>query len=220
MKSDQSPSGGKEEGEDILVHILLRPVSRYFAKFFILLHLKPNIVSLLGLFVAFIAGYFFYLGDRTSLIYGAVITYITLILSATDGEVARLTHQQSKFGEFFDSSLDVTKFWLLFFSLSVGVYRTMGDVQTMLFGQFAGGAFLVGHYMRVYSYRIMGIRTFELKFTKRFVFYFTIFIAFAMIIAAILNMVKPFLIAMAVIYPLTWLKKMHTVYKFMKRQQS
>ena len=215
----KTKSAGKPEAECIFVHIFLRPFSKYFTKLFLLLRLSPNMVTFIGFLVGLLAAYFFYLGDRVSLIYGAIALYASLLIGCSDGEIARLTNRLSKFGDFFDSICDMTKFYLFFFALSLGVYRTTGDVFTMIAGQFAGGAFMVGHYIRVYSYKVTVKKTYELRFTKRFAFYFTIFILLVMVVVALLNQVKPFLLAMAVIYPLTWLKKLHTVYKFTKKNK-
>tara|TARA_Y100000310_G_scaffold339103_1_gene430742 strand:+ start:2440 stop:3108 length:669 start_codon:yes stop_codon:yes gene_type:complete len=217
MSSDKKELGKKSQGnEDIIAQFLLRPFSKYLTKIFMLLKFSPNMVSFTGVLVAFIACYYFYLGDRTSLIIGAIITYFSILIGTSDGEVARLSGKASPFGDFFDSSTDISKFWLLFFFLSLGVYNATGDVKTMIIGQFAAGAFVVGHYIRAYSYRVTTVKTYELRFTKQHVFYFTVFVFFLMIFAALFDLVKPFLILMAIVYPLTWLKKMHTVYKFVK----
>jgi len=83
-------------------------------------------------------------------------------------------------------------------------------------GQFGAGAFVVMHYIRVYSYKVTKEKTYELKLGKKYVFYFTIFMMILLIIMLFLNLVKYYLIIIAIIMPLTWFKKLHTIYKFTK----
>ncbi len=218
MQKKAQPSRINEGQECIFVYTFLRPISQFFTKFYILLGLSPNTVTFLGFLLGLLACYFFYLGDRASLIYGGLLAYISLVHSASDGEVARLTNKKSALGEFLDSIMDIIKIYFLFLALSIGYYRATGDLNTLLLGIFAGGGHLIGHYIRVYSYKILKEKKYELRFTKRFVFYFTVFVVLVLIAAALFNFVKPFLIAMAIIYPLTWLKKIYSVIRQIKTQ--
>lgn len=66
--------------------------------------LTPNSLTVLGFVLNVVAGVLIGFGYIFS--GGAVMTALAMPLDALDGELARRTNQQSKFGAFFDSTLD------------------------------------------------------------------------------------------------------------------
>jgi CDP-diacylglycerol--glycerol-3-phosphate 3-phosphatidyltransferase len=68
------------------------------------LGLTPNSLTVLGFVLNVVAGVL--IGYGYIFAGGAVMTALAMPLDALDGELARRTNQQSKFGAFFDSTLD------------------------------------------------------------------------------------------------------------------
>ncbi len=68
------------------------------------LGLTPNTLTVLGFVLNMVAGVL--IGNGYIFAGGAVMTALAMPLDALDGELARVTNQQSKFGAFFDSTLD------------------------------------------------------------------------------------------------------------------
>jgi phosphatidylglycerophosphate synthase len=108
------------------------PISRQVIKY----PITPNMVSLFTLGVSFVAGAFFSLGGRATMLIGAVLSVFASILDGCDGEVARLTFQESAFGCWLETICDYLYYVFIFAGMTIGllargpVYRVWG---TLLF---------------------------------------------------------------------------------------
>ncbi len=80
------------------------PLVRLTARGFIRLHMSPNMISVLALFLASLAA--FVLTLYHWVIFYGLLVFVAGILDGVDGEVARQTDQVSLVGGFFDSLLD------------------------------------------------------------------------------------------------------------------
>jgi phosphatidylglycerophosphate synthase len=104
------------------------PISRQLIKF----PITPNMVSLFTLGVSFSAGAFFALGGRGHMLLGAVLSVFASILDGSDGEVARLTFQDSAFGCWLETVCDYLYYVFIFAGMMIGllargpIYRTWG----------------------------------------------------------------------------------------------
>jgi len=104
------------------------PISRQLIKF----PITPNMVSLFTLGVSFSAGAFFALGSRAYMLLGAVLSVFASILDGSDGEVARLTFQDSAFGCWLETVCDYLYYIFIFAGMMIGllgrgpVYWTWG----------------------------------------------------------------------------------------------
>jgi|TARA_B110000263_G_scaffold245190_1_gene254365 archaetidylinositol phosphate synthase len=81
---------------------ILTPIAKYFP-------LNPMGISLLSLVTAFIAGYSFYIADYTNknwLLIGSLMVFLTAVLDALDGIVARMRNLSSRRGDLLDHTLD------------------------------------------------------------------------------------------------------------------
>jgi archaetidylinositol phosphate synthase len=81
---------------------ILTPIAKYFP-------LNPMGISLLSLVTAFIAGYSFYISDYTNknwLLIGSLMVFLTAVLDALDGIVARMRNLSSRRGDLLDHTLD------------------------------------------------------------------------------------------------------------------
>ena len=104
------------------------PISRQLIKF----PITPNMVSLFTLGVSFLAGAFFALGGRGNMLFGAILSVFASILDGCDGEVARLTFQDSAFGCWLETVCDYLYYVFIFAGMMIGllgrgpVYWTWG----------------------------------------------------------------------------------------------
>jgi len=93
------------------------PISRQVIKF----PITPNMVSLFTLGVSFLAGAFFALGGHGYMLIGAILSVFASILDGCDGEVARLTFQESAFGCWLETVCDYLYYVFIFAGMMIGV---------------------------------------------------------------------------------------------------
>ena len=90
-----------------MLESLFKDIAEIFAKPFIKIciyfNVKPNILSLLGLFVVIGGCYLLYV-DKTMA--GLLTLFIGLAIDGLDGPLARQTNQISEFGGYLDSMID------------------------------------------------------------------------------------------------------------------
>ena len=86
------------------------PMLKKLAKIFI--HFNPNILSLVSLIFAFLAGIFFYFSNPNQelnnyyLYFAALFVFLNGFFDAIDGKVAKLTGKTSAKGDFIDHAFD------------------------------------------------------------------------------------------------------------------
>jgi len=86
------------------------PLLNRFANLFI--HFNPNILSLISLIFAFLAGVFFYFSspafelNNFYLFFAALFVFLNGFFDAIDGKVAKLTGKKSVKGDFIDHAFD------------------------------------------------------------------------------------------------------------------
>jgi phosphatidylglycerophosphate synthase len=113
------------------------PISRQLIKF----PITPNMVSLFTLGVSFLAGVFFALGGWRNMLVGAILSVFASILDGCDGEVARLTFQDSAFGCWLETVCDYLYYVFIFAGMTIGllargpIYLVWGSV--LFFGAVA-----------------------------------------------------------------------------------
>jgi len=109
------------------------PLARLFAK----IGLKPNHVTIFTVPFSFIAGYFFF---TNRLYLGALFYFIGYILDCSDGTLARLTNQVSRFGERLDYYTDIINNIPMYF----GLWYSQFYLHDMWF---IGAGIIAFHYM-------------------------------------------------------------------------
>jgi phosphatidylglycerophosphate synthase len=95
------------------------PISRQLIKF----PITPNMVSIFILAVSILAGVFFAVGSWGYMVLGAILSVFASILDGCDGEVARLTFQESPFGAWIDSACDSLYYIFMFGGMMIGLLR-------------------------------------------------------------------------------------------------
>jgi phosphatidylglycerophosphate synthase len=110
---------------------VIEPLADLFARF----HVHPNVLSLLGLLFSGLAavlygsGFFFW---------AAWIVVLAGTCDVLDGQMARLTGKVSRFGAFFDSTLD--RFSEIIIFLGLAWYFSGGHLSPLLRGEKTAGA--------------------------------------------------------------------------------
>ncbi|MFH0869180.1 MAG: CDP-alcohol phosphatidyltransferase family protein [archaeon] len=68
-----------------------------------LININPNYITVLALFIAFVAAYFIVLGDY---LFGGILVLLNGFFDMLDGEIAKAFKRDTKFGDFLDHVFD------------------------------------------------------------------------------------------------------------------
>lgn len=183
--------------------------TRIFTPIFLKIHqgITPNQISIVTFIVSLISGFCFFTRHAVA---GAFLLQLSSILDGCDGEIARLKHLQSKFGDFFDAVLDryadgFIFFAIFYYSLSeIGNKEIFGIYWSPLIIYGIGILAVLGHLMVSYTsaksvanfgYRYKGkwiaagrgrdIRLFALFIGGLMTYFNPIFVFFALSVLAI-----------------------------------
>ncbi len=111
-----------------------RHCSRMFTRWLIDTPVTPNQITWMHLVLGVGSAWFFYQGTYAMGVAGAVVLMISAWLDATDGEVARLRFQQSRFGMILDIIGDNVVHWAVFLGIGWGAAHATGKEIYMYFG--------------------------------------------------------------------------------------
>ncbi|MDR2534169.1 MAG: CDP-alcohol phosphatidyltransferase family protein [Tannerellaceae bacterium] len=90
------------ETENIIDRMFYRPVGYVVARLLQPLGVTPNVVTIVSIFIGASSGYFFFLSDRASDLWGILLLVIANILDCVDGQLARLTGKKTTLGRILD----------------------------------------------------------------------------------------------------------------------
>ncbi len=96
------------------------PISRLLIKS----PITPNAVTLFTMAVSLASGVFYGVGGYVGGLVGALLSYWASILDGVDGEVARLTFQESPFGCWLETAGDYLSYVFVFAGMAIGQART------------------------------------------------------------------------------------------------
>lgn len=113
-----------------------RKVSAPLTRLFLRLGLSPNSITVLSLLIGLLAAATFALGNYAAGIIGGLLLQLSAIVDCCDGEVARLTHSKSEFGE----QLDLVADNIVHIAVFVGVAWAVYLKQTEWYPLVLGGA--------------------------------------------------------------------------------
>jgi len=85
---------------------LNRPISTRITKLLLRTSVTPNAISLASFALGILGSVLFFRKGYTNLAIGGVLTQLSSIVDGCDGEIARLKHQVTEFGGWFDAVLD------------------------------------------------------------------------------------------------------------------
>ena len=126
---------------------LNRPLSIRISKYLVKTNISPNFISFLSFILCCIGAFFFFLGEYTFLLWGAILAQAASIVDGCDGEIARLKFQETEFGAWFDAVLDRYADAFLLFGLTYYVYFLSGNLLYLFVGFLA----IIGTFMNSYT---------------------------------------------------------------------
>ena len=103
-----------------------RKLSMLFSRLFLRLRCSPNVITALSLMVGLLGAACFAMGSYWQGIVGAVLFQFAVILDCCDGEVARLTFAESRFGQTLDIVADNVVHMAIFAGIAWGAYQQEG----------------------------------------------------------------------------------------------
>jgi len=112
--------------DSFMDRLITRRVSRQFTRFFVRTPLTPNQITGLSLILGLGAACLFFPGNYFAGVGGAGLLLLSAWIDCTDGEVARLKFQESRFGSNLDIFSDNIVHFAVFFSIGMGLYFSTG----------------------------------------------------------------------------------------------
>jgi len=153
------------EVEGILDLHFYRPIGFWLAQFFARLKMTPAAVSLLAGICGVVAGHLYFYRVLSINIVGMVLQVCANTLDNADGQLARLTHRESREGRIIDSLADHLGFVSVYLHLSLR-YLVDGSSPAIILLAFAAGishalqGAAADYYRSTYLYFVMaGART-------------------------------------------------------------
>lgn len=122
-----------------------RKVSTFLTRLFLQMGLSPNAITLLSLLIGLLAAWSFALGSYVAGIVGGLLFQLSAIVDCCDGEVARLTNRQSRFGRQLDLTADNVVHMAIFMGIAWGIYLQQEAVERSWLPLVLGTAAVVGN---------------------------------------------------------------------------
>jgi hypothetical protein len=106
---------------------LLRRVSKLLTWAAVKIGATPNQVTIASFAIGLYAAFLFAQGDTWSLIVGAILLQVSIIVDCVDGELARYTRKFSELGAWLDAITDRAKEYAVFLGLAYGAFVQNGQ---------------------------------------------------------------------------------------------
>ncbi|MBI3769475.1 MAG: CDP-alcohol phosphatidyltransferase family protein [Deltaproteobacteria bacterium] len=127
-------------GDGWFTRLVDRRISRALTRLLLPTGVTPNQVTVASIVVGIVAGVLFATGNRAAAIIGAALFLASTIIDGCDGELARITFRESRFGARLDVVGDNVVHVFLFTGIAAGLYRRDHDPRVAV----AGWLLLVG----------------------------------------------------------------------------
>ncbi|GJL53657.1 MAG: hypothetical protein NPIRA02_07890 [Nitrospirales bacterium] len=118
-QSLQSLKGGMD---GIIDRYVNRKLSGIFTQVFLKFGVSPNMITMASMVIGLIAAGFFALGSYQFGLVGALLFQLSVVIDCCDGEVARLTFSESRFGQELDIWADNVVHMAIFAGIAAGAY--------------------------------------------------------------------------------------------------
>jgi hypothetical protein len=105
----------------------LRRVSKLLTWVAVKIGATPNQVTIASFAIGLYAAFLFAQGDTWSLIVGAILLQVSIIVDCVDGELARYTRKFSELGAWLDAITDRVKEYAVFLGLAYGAFVQNGQ---------------------------------------------------------------------------------------------
>ncbi len=142
---------------------LNRPISNRISKQIVNFPVKPNHISLVSFLLSLLAAIIMASAGHLFLVLGALLAQLSSILDGCDGEIARLKNISSKYGGWFDQTLDRYADFLLITGLTFHTYYLHQSIYVFLIGILAiGGSLILSYSAIVYDPASKNIQKFRM----------------------------------------------------------
>ncbi|MDR2497944.1 MAG: CDP-alcohol phosphatidyltransferase family protein [Tannerellaceae bacterium] len=131
------------ETENIIDRMFYRPIGYAVARLLQPLGVTPNTVTIVSIFIGASAGYFFYMPDRISNMWGIFMLVIANILDCVDGQLARLTGKKTTLGRILDGVAGDIWFIAIYVGLAMRLSMQYGNYWFFLPALISGLSHLV-----------------------------------------------------------------------------
>ena len=131
--------------KDYVVHKILRKVSIYVTRLFLVTPITSNQVTVISCFIGVLGGFLLSFGRDWYCLIGALLYVLFIILDLVDGEVARYRGTIGMKGDYLDYLVHFFVAASLFGFLSFGVYKNINHILAFVFGFLAISANLIDH---------------------------------------------------------------------------
>jgi choline kinase/phosphatidylglycerophosphate synthase len=121
----------KKETDGIVARTINRRISIQISKHLCWLKVNPNIISVFCFLLGVVSGMLFIFQN---FLLGGVLAQVTSVLDGVDGEVARLTMRESRYGGFLDSILDRYADAFIILGMTYALYEGTGKLWIWLVG--------------------------------------------------------------------------------------
>jgi len=152
-----------------------RPIGLAFALFWYRLGVSPNSITILSIFLGIGAGVMFFFTDTLHNVLGIILLMLANFCDSTDGQLARLTRQQSMQGRCLDGFAGDVWFFSIYLAIVLRLWHQFVPGTSMVWGLWGLGlAALAGllchspqsslsdYYRQIHLYFLKG-RTFDAK---------------------------------------------------------
>jgi phosphatidylglycerophosphate synthase len=106
---------------------VLRKLSKGLTYLALKVGATPNQVTIASFALGLYAAYLFALGDFWSILAGAILLQLSIVVDCVDGEIARYTRKFSELGAWLDAISDRVKEYAVFIGLAYGAYVQHGQ---------------------------------------------------------------------------------------------
>jgi 1L-myo-inositol 1-phosphate cytidylyltransferase / CDP-L-myo-inositol myo-inositolphosphotransferase len=131
------------EGDSVLVRTVDRRLSQLLTKRLMRTSVTPNQITLGSAAVGLIGAFFLAQPSQVLQVLGSLLFLLSTIMDGCDGEIARLTFQETAFGAKLDLIMDNIVHLVLFPSIALGLYRREYDTLYFVLGGLTLGGILV-----------------------------------------------------------------------------
>ena len=115
-----------------------RKISIFITVLFVKINLHAMTATTIFLLCGIMSSVMFFLGDKTSMLVGAVLLQFWYILDHVDGEVARYNEESSLTGLYYDELVHYIVHPLVFFGIGLGLFRLNGNIIYVVTGIVSG----------------------------------------------------------------------------------
>jgi len=119
------------EADSVIDRLINRPCSRLLTRLLVQFPVTPNQVTLLSLAFGLAAGWLFWSATPVSALLGLVAYLLSVVVDHADGDIARLSFEESALGQWLDVSADTITHALVTLAIAVTASRAGGPLMLL-----------------------------------------------------------------------------------------